>query len=376
MNNNKEVLTMKKLLLLAAVAALTMNVALWGQSITVTSPASGNEWCLGSTQTITWIKSGTMPATVAVRLRRAGAPETELAVVDITGSTANNGSISWTIPVSVPVGDYFIRIRTSSPDVIGDSATFKIKSCYTKDRDLPLPYPKNRPIPKTIIESMLACKVSGISLSPQDSVQRGSPLTAYVTGKGICAAFRINWGDGSPLVVVNNTNFDALPSGLPLTHTYGYWCGWKTVTVEGISPCVGKVLARVLVEPKVYKLAFMQDAKTGGGGIVPNVPEVRKNAIVTITTGPSKIDFGCFLGGCIYGPNGEPGSVAPADYPFPGLRKYSLVIRLGSQVVQGSYSFTFVANQTAMLEVFANDNVLGDNSGGWGVWIEVDESGL
>jgi hypothetical protein len=101
-------------------------LALTGQSITVTSPTAGAYWCLGSTHTITWTKSGTMPANVAVRLRRAGAPETELAVVNITDSTANDGSLSWIIPASVPVGDYFIRVRTSSPDVIGDSGTFSI----------------------------------------------------------------------------------------------------------------------------------------------------------------------------------------------------------------------------------------------------------
>jgi hypothetical protein len=122
---------MKKLLLLAAMAALTMNVALCGQSITVTSPATGDTWCLESTHTITWTKSGAMPANVAVRLRRAGAPEAELAVVNITDSTANDGSLSWAIPASVPAGDYFIRVRTSSPDVIGNSGTFHINSCTT-----------------------------------------------------------------------------------------------------------------------------------------------------------------------------------------------------------------------------------------------------
>jgi hypothetical protein len=95
-------------------------------SITVTSPTAGNDWVLGTTHTITWTKSGTMPANVAVRLRRAGAPEAELAVVNITDSTANDGSLSWPIPASVPAGDYFIRVRTSSPDVIGDSAVFSL----------------------------------------------------------------------------------------------------------------------------------------------------------------------------------------------------------------------------------------------------------
>jgi hypothetical protein len=169
MNNNKEALNMNKLLLLAAVAALTMNVALWGQTITVTSPAAGNEWCLGSTQTITWTKSGAMQATAGIRLRAEGsAPGAEPALYIVDG-TANDGSYSWMIPNTVAPGNYFIRVKTVDGTVVGDSANFKIKSCYTKDRDL-LPYPKNRPSPKTIIESMLACKVSGISLSAQDSV--------------------------------------------------------------------------------------------------------------------------------------------------------------------------------------------------------------
>jgi hypothetical protein len=142
MNNNKEALNMNKLLLLAAVAALTMNVALWGQTITVTSPAAGNEWCLGSTQTITWTKSGAMQATAGIRLRAEGsAPGAEPALYIVDG-TANDGSYSWMIPNTVAPGNYFIRVKTEDGTVVGDSANFKIKSCA------PL---MDRP-PKTILD--------------------------------------------------------------------------------------------------------------------------------------------------------------------------------------------------------------------------------
>jgi hypothetical protein len=131
---------------------------LWAAEIIVTSPSAGNEWCLGSTHTITWTKSGTMPATAAVRLRRAGAPETELAVVSITDSTANDGSLGWTIPASVPAGDYFIRVRTNSPDVIGDSPIFKIKSCpqaiIAGPRVVALGFPRTLTMPVTFRTSM------------------------------------------------------------------------------------------------------------------------------------------------------------------------------------------------------------------------------
>ncbi|MBN1364273.1 MAG: hypothetical protein JW976_05640 [Syntrophaceae bacterium] len=120
---------MKKLLLIVAMAAITMSVALWGQSITVTSPAAGNEWCLGSAQTITWIKSGDMQATAAIRLRVAGSPESADAAVTIANGTANDGSYPWVVPNSVAPGSYFIRVRTDDSTVIGDSAIFTISSC-------------------------------------------------------------------------------------------------------------------------------------------------------------------------------------------------------------------------------------------------------
>lgn len=119
---------MKKLFLIATMAALAMNMVLWGQTITVTSPATGNTWCLGNAQTITWTKSGAMMATVTIRLKLASAPDADPVLVIING-TANDGSFPWTIPASVAPGDYFIRVKTDDSAVVGDSGIFHITSC-------------------------------------------------------------------------------------------------------------------------------------------------------------------------------------------------------------------------------------------------------
>jgi hypothetical protein len=122
---------MKKLLLIAAMAAITMNVALLGQSITVTAPTAGNDWCLGSAHTITWTKSGDMQNTVVIRLKTPGAVATDPPVVEISAGTANDGSFPWTVPASVPPGDYVLWVRTLDSAVIGNSGIFHISDCTT-----------------------------------------------------------------------------------------------------------------------------------------------------------------------------------------------------------------------------------------------------
>ncbi len=237
-----------------------------------------------------------------------------------------------------------------------------------------------------LIQACTAGRVEYIELVPQNSIQQGDDLRAYVTGTGKCSAFRIKWGDGS-FSDVNDTDWGTHHTAITRSHAYGYWGGPKTVTAEGLTNCVGQVQARIVVEPQVYRLAFCATNQDCSGlsqvgqmtsstcGTLSSLPAIRQNAIVTITTGPTQMDFGCAAGGCVYGPDGEPNSVAPSGYPFPGLRKYSLVIRLGSQEIQGSNSFTFTANQSAFMEVCANDNDGANNTGAWGVFIQVDESG-
>lgn len=71
----------------------------------------------------------------------------------------------------------------------------------------------------------------------------------------------------------------------------------------------------------------------------------------------------------------RPAPGAPFTFPFPGLRQYSLVLRVGSQVGQGGTGVPFTVAQDGQLELCMNDDVPVDNTGGWGIALTVDERG-
>jgi hypothetical protein len=98
-------------------------------TITVTAPHAGSNWCRNRDYTITWTKSGDMQNTVVIRLKTPGAVATDPPVVEISAGTTNDGSFSWTVPASVPVGDYVLWVRTLDSTVIDDSGIFHINSC-------------------------------------------------------------------------------------------------------------------------------------------------------------------------------------------------------------------------------------------------------
>lgn len=219
-------------------------------------------------------------------------------------------------------------------------------------------------------------KVEGISPG-QSSVDRSLIAVFTVSGTGPCALFRIYWGDGT--YDEDGANYSGAWSNHE-RHVYTGWGGTKTVTAEGTTNCAGSAQTSIQVNPQVWREALdlrtpipesASDRSCVGS---TSLPILRKDSTVMVTTSPvSSIDFGCILGGCVYGIDGEPNSVAPADYPFPGLRKYSLVIKVGSQIVQGGNNVTFTANETEALQLCINDNVLAGDSGVWGAFFEVTE---
>jgi hypothetical protein len=85
------------------------------------------------------------------------------------------------------------------------------------------------------------------------------------------------------------------------------------------------------------------------------------------------VDFGGgFLGGGAPKLDAEGDSeVAPSDYPAPGLRKNSLIAKVGSLWYQGGIDRTFVPTQDGELILQPNDAKLEDNSRGWHVWVFV-----
>lgn len=249
----------------------------------------------------------------------------------------------------------------------------------------PLPRPTPRParlrvaalLPLMffVVLGLQSCTFAQVATIKYDhfNSQRGQSMDFTVLGTGKCTLLSIDWGDSSSDNEAN-VDFDANPLGVKFSHIYNGWGGKKTVTAQGVTNCVGTAQTTISVVPP-FALAFGQPTPTACS-VVPNAPPVLANATVHITTNTDpriKIDFGCAFGGCVHDADGEPNSVAPSDYPFPGLRKYSLVIRIGTQVQQGGTDVFFTATQGGPMEVCVNDNKLSDNSGAWGLFIDVNK---
>ena len=203
-------------------------------------------------------------------------------------------------------------------------------------------------------------------------------ITFRVSGDGICKSMFIDFGDGTAQVEYTNVDLASKPT---FTHTYTGWNGPKPVRAYGslADGCGGHARARnrtVRLRPDVLSLGYANPVPSACMPY-PNKPPLRKNTVVKISKlNPTVIDFGCF-GGCFNDAIGVRDTAAGSGYPFPGLRERSLVIRVGTQVVQGdqfSSDFTFTTTEAGPLEICVNDYKLDDNSGAWGIGISIDES--
>jgi hypothetical protein len=236
------------------------------------------------------------------------------------------------------------------------------------------------PAQRTVCDTSVSPQVCGV---PDDQ-----PVALRVHGKGNCSVVMARCGNGlsaNPFGLGHD--FGAAPNEVPLAVSCKYdqsYPGFKTVEVHSNgSDCIGQATLRLRVLKMAtgsphsgFMLGFGQPGPTACGE-VPHVLPLRSGTKVTIKTNPDpavKINFGCIFGGCIYDADGEPNSSAPNGFPFPGLRKYSLVLRIGTQVVQGGTNVSFVTNTGGLLEVCVNDDQLADNTGAWGIGIDVDES--
>jgi len=214
--------------------------------------------------------------------------------------------------------------------------------------------------------------------------QIGKPIQAMIGGVGECTMLRIHWGDGQFTDVVNRDlgNYPSQPRYVFESHTYAGWPGLKRVTVEGITNCAGTASADFMLVRELsptdrrtdFTLGFGQPTATTCTP-VPNMPPLRPNTAVSITTNTAlpPTNYGCVLGGCIHDEDGKTGSSAPANFPFPGFREYSLVLRVGGDAFQGGKNTSFTTRRAGALEICVNDAVLSDNRGAWGLMIVVDE---
>ena len=90
--------------------------------ITVTAPAAGGSWTVGTSQAITWTRTGALDANVKIELFKGG-----VKAWDIAATTANDGSHDWAIPTTLTAGtDYMVRITTADGATSDDSDLFAI----------------------------------------------------------------------------------------------------------------------------------------------------------------------------------------------------------------------------------------------------------
>ena len=88
------------------------------QRITVTSPNGGESWQQGALHEITWDSAGDVGSDVRIELYKGGALN-----LKITGSTANDGSYDWTIPLDQAIdSDYMIKITSTSNPAFFDES--------------------------------------------------------------------------------------------------------------------------------------------------------------------------------------------------------------------------------------------------------------
>jgi hypothetical protein len=231
--------------------------------------------------------------------------------------------------------------------------------------------------------------LQGIRLSSTSSITLGVRQTFVLEGKGTCQSVDVDWGDGTietRVVPVPGQRIELETSNIEsryLLHTYTGWGGGKTITVKG-NDCEGTIRGRFNADPRTRAIGWAQPAPAGTTGACqtsPGLPGMIPRMLVKVSvrtiSGIPGINFGCFAGGCVYNADGRPGTAAAASFPFPGLREYSVVFRVASQVVQGGSETQFTTTAAAPLEFCLNDgdNDLTNNAGGFVVTIEVDQLG-
>lgn len=230
--------------------------------------------------------------------------------------------------------------------------------------------------------------IQSISLAPGPTPALNQNLDFTVSGTGRCDKMRIDWGDGD----VDDLSSVDLNSRPTFSHTYQNWRGGKTVTAIGRQGCGGQVNTRFTIEPPSYNIGFAQPATATCNRVPFTSAQLVKNTLVHITTSPVSgafsfgIDFGCHprgdcgcvagTGPCRFDADGKPGSVAASPFPFPGLLEYSLVLRVGNQVVQGGKDVRFTTTEQGQLEICLNDDAFTDNRGGYEIHISADQLGL
>jgi len=107
------------------------------QGITIIKPDAASEWCLGSTQTITW--QGTSPPSTNLKIELLGSDRKLFK--QIANNIPNSGSYSWTLsPSQFVFGQGFFHVRVSTQD----GSSFGESLWFSLGKELTLEAPKSQ----------------------------------------------------------------------------------------------------------------------------------------------------------------------------------------------------------------------------------------
>lgn len=240
--------------------------------------------------------------------------------------------------------------------------------------------------------SRTVCDPTGAVCGVSDSVQ----TIFQVDGQGRCGTIGIKYGDGAQESMPGN--FFRTGGFLLPTHEYTTqhplgpraWPGPKTVHAFSVANCAGEAKMQVnVLRQRTNAAGQVEFTPTVRIGMAPpavacsvptNTRPVRRGSTISITEVPGgpMMNFGCVLNSCPRNTGGDSGATHPG-FPFPALRRHSLVLRIVSasgdeQVVQGQPVTRFVAQFDGPLEFCVNDTVLTDNTGAWAMDVSVDET--
>jgi len=252
-----------------------------------------------------------------------------------------------------------------------------------------------------LVSILLGCRSQRVHVNLIKSVELslnnthptlGLPFTVHVNGSGTCSGILIDWGDGATDVTgtcADNSNASGTGEKLfqcDVTHTYSGWGGGKTVTAmvkNGTTTCEGRAMLRFTVTPLTTHIGFVRPGPNVCDP-VPSKPALANRTLVKITTVPVTTRCGgiwyqnenphCYdaEGGVVADSASDP---PPSRFPFQGMRKFSLVLRIGTQLVQGGTNVQFTTNQSAPLELCVNEPTPTAGHGGYQVNISTDQLG-
>ena len=177
-----------------------LSAVVFSQTITVTSPHSGDSWCIGSTHNITWTKTGDAGVNVKINIFKDQIDQAHY----IPGSQIkclNSGTKSWQIPNTYATGTYYIRIKGvdsswNDTGVYGDSGAFTITDPPPAAASITVTSPNGGENWATGTLHNISWEASGITHNFKITMWKGSVFKGLVASNISSSSNSYSWAVG------------------------------------------------------------------------------------------------------------------------------------------------------------------------------------